>query len=65
MFVVKSDAEEKEFDTLNLAMEYAKELGVLVKIHAHDFELIGKFGVDSIKEGLCPDGVEYTWTKRR
>ena len=65
MFIVKSKFEEKEFDTLNLAMEYAKELGVLVNIHAPNFEVVGKFGVDSITEGVCPDGVEYTWKKRR
>lgn len=26
---------------------------------------VGEAGVDSIKNGLCPDGVEYTWMKRR
>ena len=28
-------------------------------------EIVGSMGVDSIKDGLCPDGVEYTWKKRR
>ena len=65
MFIVKSKFEEKEFDTLSLAMEYAKELGVLVNIRSFNFEVVGIFGVDSIKEGVCPDGVEYTWKKRR
>lgn len=26
---------------------------------------VGEAGVDSIKNGMCPDGVEYTWMKRR
>jgi hypothetical protein len=26
---------------------------------------VGESGVDSIENGLCPDGVEYTWVKRR
>jgi hypothetical protein len=26
-------------------------------------ELVGKFGVDAIKDGLCPDGVVYDWNK--
>jgi hypothetical protein len=23
------------------------------------------FGADTIKDGKCPDGVEYSWMKRR
>jgi len=26
---------------------------------------VGKPGVDSIVDGKCPDGVDYTWKKRR
>jgi hypothetical protein len=26
---------------------------------------VGKPGVDSVENGMCPDGVEYTWRKRR
>lgn len=26
---------------------------------------VGQAGVDSIKDGLCPDGVPYYWRKRR
>jgi hypothetical protein len=28
-------------------------------------EIVGRFGADSIKDGKCPDGVDYTWMKRR
>jgi hypothetical protein len=26
---------------------------------------VGKMGVDSIRNGVCPDGVAYSWVKRR
>lgn len=70
MFVVKWKDEagvcfEREFDNLGPAMDWAKMLAVFVVIAGKDFELVGKFGVDSIKDGMCPDGVEYSWKKRR
>jgi len=55
--------ESKEFDTLDLAMCYAKTLDEFVTIKALDFEVVGRFGVDSIKDGVCPDGVAYDWNK--
>jgi hypothetical protein len=55
----------REFDNLAPAMEWAKTLAVFVTITGGGFEVVGKFGVDSIKEGVCPDGVEYSWKKRR
>ena len=68
MFVVKWKDEagvcyEREFDNLVPAMDWAKTLAVFVVIAGKDFELVGKFGVDSIKDGLCPDGVAYDWNK--
>jgi hypothetical protein len=36
-----------------------------VTIKGKDFEIVGKFGVDSIEDGVCPDGVDYDWKKRR
>jgi hypothetical protein len=35
------------------------------KIVGEGIEIIGTMGVDSIEDGLCPDGVEYSWRKRR
>jgi hypothetical protein len=55
----------KEVKDLTLAMEWAKKLNCLVTIKGNGMEVIGLFGADSIKDGLCPDGVEYTWMKRR
>lgn len=49
--------------TLELAMAAAKRLGLFVTIKGPDFEVCGKFGVDSIQDGVCPDGVAYDWNK--
>lgn len=54
---------EKEFLDLNSAMEYAKSLNEFVAIVGDGFEIVGMFGVDSIKDGKCPDGVAYDWNK--
>ena len=55
--------EEKEFATLDLAMAHAKALNVFVTIKGNEFEVCGKFGVDAVKDGKCPDGVAYDWNK--
>ena len=49
--------------TLNEAMVFAKTVGTFVTIKGTDFEVCGIFGVDSVAEGLCPDGVAYDWNK--
>lgn len=36
-----------------------------VSICAEDPNQVGKMGVDSIVDNKTPDGVEYTWVKRR
>lgn len=56
---------EREFDNLAPAMEWAKILAVFVTIAGNGHEFVGKFGVDAVKDGVCPDGVEYSWKKRR
>jgi hypothetical protein len=65
MYKVKSENEEERFKSLDEAMEYARNLGILVEISTPQYQIVGKFGVDSIKEGKCPDGHDYTWRKRR
>jgi len=52
-----------EFSSLDDAMIFAKTVGTFVTIKGPDFEVCGMFGVDSIKNGLCPDGVAYDWNK--
>ena len=49
--------------TLNEAMAFAKIVGTFVTIKGPDFEVCGLFGVDTVKDGLCPDGVAYDWNK--
>lgn len=56
---------ERDFDNLGPAMDWAKTLAVFVTIKSNQYEIVGKFGADSIKDGKCPDGVDYTWMKRR
>ncbi len=51
--------------TLEDAMNFAKGYGKFVTITNDEMEFVGKFGVDTIKDGKCPDGVDYTWMKRR
>ena len=65
MYKVLSENDERKFETLDEAMSHAKELGTVVTIHTPSYEIVGKFGVDSIKEGKCPDGHDYSWKKRR
>ena len=56
---------EETFKVLTLAeaMNIAKHMNEFVRIVATDFEIVGMFGVDSIKDGVCPDGVAYDWNK--
>jgi hypothetical protein len=58
---------EKEITvpTLDSAMKFSKSLGSFVSIRGGGMEIVGKFGVDSIENGRCPDGVDYDWYKRR
>jgi len=49
--------------TLNEAMSHAKTVGIFVTIKGPEFEVCGVFGVDSIREGKCPDGIAYDWNK--
>jgi hypothetical protein len=54
---------EKELEDLTSAMNWAKELNYFVTIKGNGMEVVGKFGVDSVKDGKCPDGVLYDWNK--
>lgn len=58
-------AREQELDSLDEAMRFAKEIDYLVTIKGNGMEVIGLFGADGIANGKCPDGVDYTWKKRR
>ena len=59
----KAGAELNGFETLESAMQAAKAVGFFVTIKGPNFEVCGIFGVDSVKDGKCPDGVAYDWNK--
>jgi hypothetical protein len=44
-------------------MTFAKSCNEFVNIKSPNFEVCGMFGVDSIQDGKCPDGVDYDWNK--
>jgi len=44
-------------------MDWAKVLNEFVTIKTDAYEIVGKFGVDAVKDGKCPDGVTYDWNK--
>jgi hypothetical protein len=51
------------FADLESAMAHARQLDQFVTIAGPDFEVCGRFGVDTVRNGLCPDGVKYDWNK--
>ena len=59
----KNNLPLNEFSTLDEAMIFAKTVGVFVTIKGLEFEVCGIFGVDSIRDGVCPEGVVYDWNK--
>jgi hypothetical protein len=61
--VIFDKSELERFITLNEAMSYAKTIDAFVAIRSEDFEVVGRFGVDSIRNGKCPDGIAYDWNK--
>ena len=63
MYKVKTKEQQQEFTSLDLAMEYAKLINEFVTISGGEFEIVGRFGVDSVVDGKTPDGVAYTWNK--
>ena len=65
MWIVKTKLKSWKHETLSGAMMFAKTINEFVTITNGEMEFVGKFGVDTIKDGKCPDGVDYTWMKRR
>ena len=63
MYKVIEKENSTEFANLDLAMAFAKKLNVFVTIQGGEFEIVGVFGVDAVKDGVCPDGVKYDWNK--
>ena len=65
MYKVISELKEKSFHSLGEAIEHAKTIDEFVTIKTESFEIVGRFGVAAIENGKCPDGIDYTWMKRR
>ena len=63
MYKVIGKEETFKVLTLSEAMNLAKHMNEFVTIKGADFEVCGIFGVDSIVDGKCPDGVAYDWNK--
>ena len=63
MFNVIGKNVEYEVSSLNDAMFLAKKMNEFVTIKGGEFEIVGRFGVDSVKDGKCPDGIDYDWDK--
>ena len=63
MYKVIGKEETFKVFTLAQAMHLAKHMNEFVTIQGADFEVCGMFGVDTVKDGVCPDGVKYDWNK--
>ena len=63
MFKVVGKKESFKVLTLAEAMNVAKSMNEFVTITGSEFEIVGMFGVDAVKNGLCPDGIKYDWNK--
>jgi hypothetical protein len=65
LITIEHHSKTYEFETLDEAMEWAKQLGEFVTINFNDIEIAGKFGADGIANGKFSNGEPYTWKKRR
>jgi len=63
MYKIIGNEETFKVLTLAEAMNVAKSMDEFVRIISKDFEVVGRFGVDSVVDGKCPDGVAYDWNK--
>jgi hypothetical protein len=63
MFEVIGSTVTFEVMTLDEAMHTAKVMNEFVTIKGPEFEVVGRFGVDTVANGKCPDGVAYDWNK--
>ena len=65
LVLVKHNLETHQFNSLDEAMAFAKELGEFVTIQFDGKEVVGVFGATGVTDGKCPDGMDYSWKKRR
>ena len=65
LVLVKHNLETHQFNSLDEAMAFAKELGEFVTIQFDSKEVVGVFGATGVANGKCPDGIDYSWKKCR
>ena len=65
LVLVKHNLATHQFNSLDEAMAFAKELGEFVTIQFDGKEVVGVFGATGVTNGKCPDGIDYSWKKRR
>jgi hypothetical protein len=65
LVLVKHNLATHQFNSLDEAMAFAKELGEFVTIQFDGKEVVGVFGATGVTDGKCPDGMDYSWKKRR
>ena len=59
------------FDSMTEALAFMQFLrrdsseNKFISMASESADNVGKMGVDSVVDGKCPDGVEYSWVKRR
>ena len=65
MYKVTYDDVEEVFTNLGTAMDRARNIPRFVTISGGGYDIVGRFGVDAVVAGVLPNGVDYTWRKRR
>ena len=65
MITIEHNSKVHEFESLDQAMAWAKELGEFVTIQFNGLEIAGKFGADGVTDGKLASGEAYAWKKRR
>lgn len=64
---ISDQSHAHDVETLSEALRFTegfRKLGMtFVTMVAEDPNQVGKPGVDSIVDGVCPDGVKYDWNK--
>jgi hypothetical protein len=61
--IIREDMILNASPTLEDAIKFAKGYDKFVTITDGTTEIVGKFGVDTVVDGRCPDGVVYDWNK--
>lgn len=69
-WLVDNEPQHEQTSDLGYALARAENLRKAnwcsaVTFCSENMDSVGKPGVDSVKDGKTPDGIEYSWVKRR